>query len=88
LTPRNGEQPSAPEDGLPIATNVAIPTINLENALSPSLDSIAIDFATPPTINYPTFELSICRSEHVHTPTRLQGYLYRNPTLAKCGGEA
>ncbi len=60
---------------MPIATNVATPTTNLEDGPSPSLDSIAIDFTMPTTTDYPTFEPSICRFEHVHIPTHLQGYL-------------
>ncbi len=75
MTPRNGEQPSTFGNGLPIATNVATPTTNLEDAPSPSLDSIAINFAMPTIIDYPTLEPSICKFEHVHTPTRLQGYI-------------
>ncbi len=76
LTPRDGEQPSTLGDGLPIAINVATPIINLEDAPSPSLDSIVIDFAMPITIDYPTFEPYIHQSGHVHIPsTGLQGYL-------------
>ncbi len=76
LTPRDGEQPSTLGNGLPIAINVATPTTNLEDAPSPSLDSIVIDFAMPTTINYPTLEPYIHQSRHVHIPsTSLQGYL-------------
>ncbi len=76
MTPRDGEQPSTHGDGLPIATNVATPTTDLEDAPSPSFDFIAIDFVMHATIDYPTLEPSIYLSGHVHTPsTRLQGYL-------------
>lgn len=74
MTLGNGEQPLVLGDGLLIATNVATHTTNLEDAPSPILDSIAIDFAMPTTTDYPTFEPFICQFEHVHTPTRLQGY--------------
>jgi NADH:ubiquinone oxidoreductase subunit F (NADH-binding) len=58
---------------LPIATNVVTPTVDLENAPSPSLDFIVVDFAMLVTIDFPTFESYVCQSRCVHTPTCLQG---------------
>jgi hypothetical protein len=74
LTLGDGKQPLTPGNGFPIATNVVTPTIDLENAPSPSLDSIVIDFATIATIDYLIREPSIRQLGHVHIPICLQGY--------------
>ncbi len=70
------KQPSTHGDGLPIATNVATPIVDLEDVPSPSLDSIVANFAMPTTTNSPTLESFIRQSRCVRTPfIRLQGYL-------------
>ncbi len=74
LTLGDGKQPLTLGNGLPIATNVVTPITDLENAPSPGLDSMVIDFATLATIDYLIPEPSIRQLGHVHTPTRLQGY--------------
>jgi hypothetical protein len=44
---------------LPITTNVATPTIDFEDAPSPSLDFIVFDFAMLATTDSPTFEFFV-----------------------------
>jgi len=41
---------------LPIVANVAAPIVDLEDAPSPSLNSIAVDFAMLAVIDSPTLE--------------------------------
>ncbi len=50
---------------MPTATNVATPTIDLEDAPSPSLDFIVVDFAMLVTTDFPTFESYVCQSRCV-----------------------
>lgn len=45
---------------MPIVTNVVAPIVNLEDASSPSFDSIAIDFAMLAIINFPLLEFYVC----------------------------
>jgi hypothetical protein len=44
---------------LPTTTNVATPIVDLKDVTSPSLDSIATNFAMPIITNFPTLESSI-----------------------------